>query len=242
MLPLKLFEILHLFYFWIFENRVFHCIFSVYLGCPRTRQTGLELEKICLGLPLECRDYRYSDYHTQLILVCGWSVCPWACVSHSICMEVREVCSNCFSTMQIPEIQLGSFSLAPAAFIWWAILMSCMYAPHFVYSFTDNIWSLLWTILCDWDVQIFQDLIFSWLGWFGLIWYMPRSGIARFYENSVFILEELSYCFHRNCAMLRCHRRRCCWLGFGLFISRFLFCDKVRCFVSSFQLFLGSWL
>lgn len=89
-----------------------------------------------------------------------------------------------------------SFGLAPGAFTWWAILMSCMYAPHFVYSFSDNIWSLLWTILCDWDVQIVQDLIFSWLGLFGFIWYMPRSGIAGFYENSVFILEELSYCFH----------------------------------------------
>lgn len=59
-------------------------------------------------------------------------------------------------------------------------------------------------MLCDFDVQTFQDLIFSWLAWFALIWYMPRSGMARFYENSVFILEELSYCFHRNCVMLRC--------------------------------------
>lgn len=28
--------------------------------------------------------------------------------------------------------------------------------------------------------------------------------MAGFYENSVFIPEELSYCFHRNCVMLRC--------------------------------------
>lgn len=65
MLSLKLFDILHLFYFWIFENRVFHCIFSVYLGCPRTHQTGLELEKICLGHLLSAGIIG-TYYHTQL--------------------------------------------------------------------------------------------------------------------------------------------------------------------------------
>lgn len=82
-------------------------------------------------------------------------------------------------------------------------------------------------------MQIFQDL--------GLIWFgvCLEVELLGFYENSAFILEELSYCFHRNCVaemslLLLVWVLVCC-------ISRLLFCYyKVECFVSSSQLFPGA--